>query len=308
MRMEPLLDALRQSGGEVMKLEPGEKIYVLKSGSRLDVGREPLSHATLLQIVTETLNPLGLSGLGEQSRTIARRHHEDDFELEFGKTNGSISISIRRKNPSLGEPVAAASFSSAPTPTEPTPPSPTPPSPMPPSPMPPSAALRPSVSLASAAGSAEMDELLRLMVSEEASDLHLSADAYPVLRVHGEIRFLEERGAMASEDIRRLVYGILEEDVRQAFEAKRDADCAYEIPGLSRFRVNVFEDRKGVGAVIRQIPVEILSAEQLGLPPSVLDSVFLRRGWSSLPVRRARANRRPWPRWSTTSTRIAVTT
>ena len=83
---------------------------------------------------------------------------------------------------------------------------------------------------------------------------------------------------MASEDIRRLVYGILDEDVRQAFEAKRDADCAYEIPGLSRFRVNVFEDRKGVGAVIRQIPVEILRAEQLGLPPSVLELCFLTKG------------------------------
>lgn len=268
MRMEPLLDALRQSGAEVMKLEPGEKIYVLKSGSRLDVGREPLSHATLLQMVTETLNPLELSGLGEQSRTIAHRHGEEDFELEFGKTNGSISIAIRRKNPSLGDPAAVASFSSAPRPAEPTPPPPSPPSPAPQS----------GVSVAPTAGSVEMDELLRLMVSEDASDLHLSADAYPVLRVHGEVRFLEARGAMTSEDVQRLVYGILEEDVRHAFEAKRDADCAYEIPGLSRFRVNVFEDRKGVGCIIRQIPVEILTAEQLGLPPSVLELCFLTKG------------------------------
>ena len=123
-----------------------------------------------------------------------------------------------------------------------------------------------------------MEQLLRRMVAEDASDLHLSAGALPVMRVHGEIRFLEERGVLSSDDVRRLVYGILDDDVRENFEADRDADTAYEIEGLSRFRINVFEDRKGVGAVIRKIPVEILSAAQLGLPQAVLDLCFLSKG------------------------------
>jgi twitching motility protein PilT len=66
--------------------------------------------------------------------------------------------------------------------------------------------------------------------------------------------------------------------VRETFEELRDADCAYEIPGVSRFRVNVFEDRKGIGTVIRTIPVEILTVEQLGLPQACLDLCYLSKG------------------------------
>lgn len=123
-----------------------------------------------------------------------------------------------------------------------------------------------------------MDELLRHMVTAEASDLHLSAGAVPVLRVHGEIHFLNERGVLSSDDVRNLAFSILPRDVRTSFEETRDADCAYEIPGVSRFRVNVFEDRKGIGTVIRTIPVEILTADQLNLPQACLDLCFLTKG------------------------------
>ena len=116
------------------------------------------------------------------------------------------------------------------------------------------------------------------MVAAGASDLHLSAGAVPVLRVHGEIKFLSERGALGSDDVEKLVYSIMEDDVRNTFEQLRDADCAYEIPGVSRFRVNVFEDRKGLGTVIRTIPVDILTVEQLNLPKVCLDLCFLTKG------------------------------
>ncbi len=116
------------------------------------------------------------------------------------------------------------------------------------------------------------------MVAAGASDLHLSAGAVPVLRVHGEIKFLSERGALGSDDVEKLVYSIMEDDVRNTFEQLRDADCAYEILGVSRFRVNVFEDRKGLGTVIRTIPVDILTVEQLNLPKVCLDLCFLTKG------------------------------
>ncbi len=83
---------------------------------------------------------------------------------------------------------------------------------------------------------------------------------------------------MSSEQIRPLIDSIMSEETRSIFEEKRDVDCAYEIPGLSRFRVNVFEDRHGVGTVIRTIPVSILTAEQLSLPQAVLDLCFLSKG------------------------------
>jgi twitching motility protein PilT len=123
-----------------------------------------------------------------------------------------------------------------------------------------------------------MDSLLRMMVESGASDLHLSSGSCPVLRVHGEIKFLRDRGALSSEEIGRLVDSIMSDEARGVFEEKRDADCAYEIPGVSRFRVNVFEDRHGVGTVIRTIPVSIMTAEQLSLTQAVLDLCFLSKG------------------------------
>jgi twitching motility protein PilT len=71
---------------------------------------------------------------------------------------------------------------------------------------------------------------------------------------------------------------IFTERARGDYAASHDADFAYEIPGLARFRVNVFSDRNGTGAVLRQIPIEILSAEKLGLPKACLDMCWLSKG------------------------------
>ncbi len=127
-------------------------------------------------------------------------------------------------------------------------------------------------------GDSELDEILRSMISEGASDLHLSSDCAPVLRVDGEIRFLNDRGTFTSDRIEKLLLPIMTDDIRERFKTRRDADLAHEIPGLSRFRVNVFEDRNGVGTVIRQIPFDILTTEQLNLPKSVLDLCHLTKG------------------------------
>ncbi len=266
--MEPLLEALNKTEAEEMRLEPGERIYVLKAdGKRIYIGREAVQPGTLLQMASESMSPLELSGLGSSPRRVETQTGFGRFEVEFTRSNGSIHISIRRK-PS--PPRAAGTSSSSILPA---------PAPHPQSPGP-TMSPRPSGAAPPVAGgkAADLDELLRVMVEANASDLHLSADSVPVLRVHGEIQFLRERGVFSSEQIRRLVYGILDDDAKKVFEEKRDADCAYEIPGLSRFRVNVFEDRKGVGTVVRTIPVEILTAEELGLPKATLDLCYLTKG------------------------------
>ena len=138
--------------------------------------------------------------------------------------------------------------------------------------------IAPPQTTAPSRASAAMEELLRLMVSSDASDIHLSSGSYPVMRVHGEVGFLTDRGVLGKDDVRSLVYGLMNPGSRQEFEQCRDADLAYEIPGLSRFRVNVFEDRKGMGTVIRRIPMEILTVEQLGLPKACLDLCQLSKG------------------------------
>jgi twitching motility protein PilT len=112
----------------------------------------------------------------------------------------------------------------------------------------------------------------------KASDLHLSSGSAPVLRVHGEMSFLGDRGVLTSDAVQTLVAPIFNEKARSDFEARNDADFAYEVAGLARFRVNVFRDRLGVGAVFRQIPLDIVPVEALGLSKAVLDLCFLSKG------------------------------
>ena len=283
MRMEPLMETLQKSDADELYLEPGELVYVLKQGQRHAVGREPVSPGALLQMATQSLKPFQLSSLDQTPHSIERKHGDDTFEVEFTRPNGSIVVTIRRNGSRAASTTTPTSSAAAGVPPSmPAPPAaahsraPVAPAPVAPAPV----VTAPAVTKASPVGrdTSAIDELLRHMVEAGASDLHLSAGAVPVLRVHGEIKFLSERGVLSSDDVEKLVYSIMEDDIRNTFEELRDADCAYEIPGVSRFRVNVFEDRKGLGSVIRTIPVDILTVEQLNLPQVCLDLCYLTKG------------------------------
>jgi twitching motility protein PilT len=115
--------------------------------------------------------------------------------------------------------------------------------------------------------SPKLDKLLERVVAEGASDLHLSAGHKPHWRVDGEMLVIGDAGVLASDEVLEMVQPIMEKRHREEFADGSDADFAYQIPGLARFRVNAFRDHHGVGAVFRQIPSKILSFDQLGLPP-----------------------------------------
>lgn len=115
--------------------------------------------------------------------------------------------------------------------------------------------------------SPKLDKILERMVAEGASDVHLSAGHRPHWRVDGDMRAIADLPVLGPSEVFDLVEPIMEPRHRDAFLADSDADLAYNLPGVSRFRVNVFRDRAGVGAVFRQIPSNILSLEQLGMPP-----------------------------------------
>ncbi len=123
-----------------------------------------------------------------------------------------------------------------------------------------------------------IERLFRKMVAEGCSDLHVSAGAPPLFRKDGAIVDLGESATLSAADTRRLLLEIAPEKAKAEFEERRDADFAYEIPDLARFRCNLFEDRLGIGGVFRQIPSEILTAEELGLPKAVLDFCELKKG------------------------------
>jgi twitching motility protein PilT len=125
----------------------------------------------------------------------------------------------------------------------------------------------------------EIDRLFRLMFEMGASDLHLSAGMPPLVRKDGQIAALEA-GAAPIEAARMmaLLGPIMPEKNRVEFDQRHDTDFAYEIPGLARFRSNVFMDRKGAGAVFRVIPSKILTAEDLGLSPHIMKLCKLNKG------------------------------
>ena len=123
-----------------------------------------------------------------------------------------------------------------------------------------------------------MDELFRYMKEVEASDLHLSSDEQPILRIHGKIDRIHEYKVHDHEMLKRVLFQIAPERNREQFEAEGDTDFAYEIAGVARFRCNFFMDRKGMGAVFRLIPSDVLTAEQLKLERAILDLCFLSKG------------------------------
>jgi len=124
-----------------------------------------------------------------------------------------------------------------------------------------------------------IDRLFRMMCDAKASDLHLSVGMPPLIRKDGEIRLLEADVApLTPESMLRLLEPIMPDKNRQEFADRHDTDFAYEIADLARFRANVFMDRKGRGAVFRVIPSKILTAEQLGLSPAILQLCKLHKG------------------------------
>jgi len=124
---------------------------------------------------------------------------------------------------------------------------------------------------------AQIDQFLRVLAEQGGSDLHLTTGAPPLMRLHGHLQPFKFR-ELAPKDMETLVYEIMEEDWRMRFLDTKDFDFAYEIEGLARFRVNVFWQRKGLGAVFRTIPSKILTADDLGLPEVVRNFCMMSKG------------------------------
>jgi len=124
---------------------------------------------------------------------------------------------------------------------------------------------------------AAMDQLLNLMLDRKASDLHLSSDTTPIIRVDGDMTPIEGYPPLAPGRLKDLLFSIAPEKNREQWLSIKDTDFAYETP-RARFRVNLFDDRKGIGCVMRQIPNTIRTAQEMGLPQPVLDLCFLNKG------------------------------
>lgn len=111
----------------------------------------------------------------------------------------------------------------------------------------------------------DITELLSFAVKHKSSDLHLSADSPPMIRVDGDVRKINIP-ALSHKQVQELVYDIMNDRQRKEYEQNLECDFSFEVPDLARFRVNAFVQNRGAGAVFRTIPSEVLTLEQLGAP------------------------------------------
>jgi twitching motility protein PilT len=124
---------------------------------------------------------------------------------------------------------------------------------------------------------ARLDAFFKLMFDSGASDLHIVAGSPPILRVHGELERIKY-DILEEEVLRGMLYEIAPEQKIKTFEETGDVDFGYEIPGVARFRCNFFMQKYGCGAVFRQIPTKVLTADELGLPPILKKTGMLHKG------------------------------
>jgi len=123
-----------------------------------------------------------------------------------------------------------------------------------------------------------IETLLRVLVSNKASDLHLRAGSPPMLRASGEISSIPNEPILTSEDIDAMLATIMLDHNREEFKELNDTDFAHEILGVARFRGNALRDRKGTGAVFRAIPAAVVTVEQMGLSQEVQRLCHLTKG------------------------------
>jgi twitching motility protein PilT len=123
----------------------------------------------------------------------------------------------------------------------------------------------------------QMSDLLQLMVSEGAADLHIRVGTPPVIRLHGVLHRVEGP-PLRPEDTEELMRSITSEDHIQHVRERGGADFGFAFGELARFRVSVFKEKGNFGLVLRQIPSKLLTFEQIGLPPSVKELLYKPRG------------------------------
>jgi twitching motility protein PilT len=123
-----------------------------------------------------------------------------------------------------------------------------------------------------------LNDLLKLTFEKRASDLHIKVGVPPILRIDGKLAPLETEKRLTQEDALAIAFGIMNAAQKTKFKEKNELDMAYAVPGLGRFRVNVFQQRGSVGMVFRQVPMKILNFEELMLPTVLVKVAQEQRG------------------------------
>jgi twitching motility protein PilT len=124
---------------------------------------------------------------------------------------------------------------------------------------------------------ARIDAFFKLMSEQKASDLHLSTNNPPMLRINGDLVRVDFP-PLKNDELKAMVYEIAPEGKIKTFEENLDVDFGYEVPGVARYRANFFQQKYGISAVFRLIPSNVMTVEELGLPPVLKKFPMLKKG------------------------------
>ncbi len=272
-RLDAFIDVLFQRGADTLVLETGSVAILEGPGPALvPLIKRTLTSAHIVSAVAELMPAYAATSFtGKQDEEIAYQAPAGRVVVRFSANQEGVRAEVqpaeeaeraeREKAVSLSR--AAVQVAKAAPPADP-----------PAAPHP-----RPAIVVEPApADPAEaMQSLLELCNSQGASDLHLTSGYVPALRVDGDVVSVEGWGEPSAEQLAKVLWAVTPKANREQWLATKDTDFAHET-AEARFRVNVFCERSGIAAVLRRIPSQILTAEEMGIPRNVLDLCFLPKG------------------------------
>jgi twitching motility protein PilT len=281
-QLDRFLNLLITNNGTALVLSEGDVATVTIKNSPRPVMKQPLTSAQILTLVREIAppnQPHSLDAAGGVSFEYSSA--DGTFEVALNQ-NGKISARIAPKSLSAASvrptPVATSNGAAAQAATGPTA-SPQAAAPRVDAPRAEAPIAQPP--RVSATGNRALDRienLLRALVGNKASDLHLRSGAPPMLRASGEIDPIPNEPVLSSDEIDEMLNAVMLEQNRVEFKEINDTDFAHEIPGVARFRGNALRDRKGTGAVFRAIPAAVVTVEQMGISQEVQRLCHLTKG------------------------------
>jgi len=254
LSIERLLQAAVKAGGRELRLVPGRRVVIATAGGPREVQGPDQTSASIEQLLAPIMPPEArqrlMAGRAQWSVEIQGVGPiQANAELVEGSTHAVLTLS--------GGAPEAAPLAAPPPATAASPPAPMP---------------------KAVGAEGEIHDLFRVLSQLKGSDLHISAGNPPLIRHDGDIKPIAGRSALSPADTERILWPITPERNREEFQRRHDTDFAYELPGIGRFRCNLFMDRKGMGGAFRMIPSRIMTAEEMGLSKEILQLCSLPKG------------------------------